>query len=78
MNDAMILDTEAAVMANFAFLAQTDVEMSDDDDISEDLDMVTGENEDSDVKTTKRSKGKNIIMGEGEIQRNYKIFPNNC
>ncbi|CAD7078740.1 unnamed protein product [Hermetia illucens] len=64
MNDAMILDTEAAVMANFAFLAQTDVEMSDDDDISEDLDMVTGENEDSDVKTTKRSKGKNIIMGE--------------
>ncbi|XP_075153716.1 connector of kinase to AP-1 isoform X3 [Haematobia irritans] len=51
-NDAIILDTEAAVMANFEFLGPT--EMSDDDEISDDLDMVTGDNDESDMKTTKR------------------------
>jgi striatin 1/3/4 len=38
MTEAMILDSEAAVMANFEFLAQADVEMSDEDDMSDDLD----------------------------------------
>ncbi|XP_017470976.1 PREDICTED: striatin-3 isoform X2 [Rhagoletis zephyria] len=59
-NDAIILDTEAAVMANFEFLGTT--EMSDDDEISDDLEMVSGENDDADVKTTKRNKsGKDMI-----------------
>lgn len=58
MNDAMILDSEAAVMANFEFLAQTDVEMSDGDEISDDLDMVGGDGDDE-------RKGKAVIMGEG-------------
>lgn len=35
MTEDMILDSEAAVMANFEFLSQTDVEMSDEDDANE-------------------------------------------
>lgn len=42
-----MLETEAAVMANFEFLAQADVEMDDDDDMSDDLDD-TGDLEDQD------------------------------
>lgn len=63
MSEAMILDSEAAVMANFEFLAQTDVEMSDDDEISDELDIV-GDNDESDIKTSKR-KPKGNIMNEG-------------
>lgn len=62
MAEAMILDSEAAVMANFEFLGTADVEMSDDDGISDDLDMVVGD--ESDVKTTKR-KAKGITMHDG-------------
>lgn len=50
----MILDSEAAVMANFEFLGQTDVEISDDDEISDDCDM--GENDETDMKTSKRKR----------------------
>lgn len=64
MAEAMILDTEAAVMANFEFLGQTDVEMSDEDEIADDLDMVVSD--DSDLKTAKR-KTKGIIMNDGII-----------
>lgn len=35
MTEDMILDSEAAVMANFEFLSQTDVEMSDEDEGNE-------------------------------------------
>lgn len=56
----MILDTEAAVIANFEFLSQTDVDMDDDDDMSDDLEPPDDEDQD-DVKTTKR-KGKVIIF----------------
>ncbi|XP_055847584.1 striatin-3 isoform X2 [Episyrphus balteatus] len=62
MNDAMMLETEAAVMANFEFLAQT--EMSDDDEINDDLEMMAVDNDESDVKTTKRNKGKDMIKTE--------------
>lgn len=61
--EAMILESEAAVMANFEFLGQTDVEMSDDEEISDELDMVVGE--ETDMKTTKR-KAKGIIQNDGE------------
>lgn len=64
MAEAMILDSEAAVMANFEFLGQTDVEMSDDDDVSDDLDLVN-EGEETDTKTSKR-KTKAVIMNEGK------------
>lgn len=64
MAETMILDSEAAVMANFEFLGQTDVEMSDDDDVSDDLDLVN-EGEETDTKTSKR-KTKAVIMNEGK------------
>jgi striatin 1/3/4 len=48
----MILDTEAAVMANFEFLSP-DVDMDDDDDMSDDLDDAP-DDETDDVKTAKR------------------------
>lgn len=51
--EAMILDTEAAVMANFEFLANEEVDMDDDDDMSDDLDEPTDDDQD-DVKTAKR------------------------
>lgn len=63
MAEAMILDSEAAVMANFEFLGNSDVEMSDDDGISDDLDMVVGD--ESDVNTTKR-KAKGITIHDGK------------
>ncbi|XP_050077113.1 striatin-4 isoform X1 [Anopheles maculipalpis] len=53
VTEAMILDSEAAVIANFEFLAREDVEMSDDDDVSDEIDVV-GDSEDTDMKTTKR------------------------
>lgn len=62
MAESMILDTEAAVMANFEFLGQTDVEMSDEDEIADDLDMVVSD--DNDLKTAKR-KTKGIVMNDG-------------
>lgn len=62
--EAMILDSEAAVMANFEFLGQADIEMSDDDGISDDLDMVVGE--EPDMKTTKR-KAKGITIPDGNF-----------
>lgn len=47
----MILETEAAVMANFEFLTQADVEMDEDDDICDELDM---DEQDELRSTTKR------------------------
>lgn len=60
----MILDSEAAVIANFEFLAREDVEMSDDDDVSDEIDVV-GDSEDTDMKTTKR-KAKGSTLNDGE------------
>ncbi|XP_016968591.1 striatin-3 isoform X4 [Drosophila biarmipes] len=61
--DEIIVDTEAAVMANFEFLGAT--EMSDDDEISDDLEMVATDNDDTDVKLAKRSKsGKDMLTEE--------------
>lgn len=71
MAEAMILDTEAAVMANFEFLGQTDVEMSDEDEIADDLDMVVSD--DNDLKTAKR-KTKGIIMNDGMIFNEFELF----
>lgn len=57
----MILDTEAAVMANFEFLAQADVgDLDDDEDMSDDLDD-QGDDDQDDVKTARR-KGKVSIL----------------
>ncbi|XP_037957321.1 striatin-3 isoform X2 [Teleopsis dalmanni] len=61
-NDAIILDTEAAVMANFEFLGPS--EMSDDDEISDDLEMVAGDNDDADIKTAKRNKSSKDLITE--------------
>lgn len=56
LTEAMILDTEAAVMANFEFLGQADVDLDDDEDMSDDLDD-QGDDDQDDVKTARR-KGK--------------------
>lgn len=53
MAEAMILDTEAAVMANFEFLGPTDVDMEDDDDMSDELDE-GADDEHDEVKAAKR------------------------
>lgn len=55
----MIMDSEAAVMANFEFLAQTDVDMSDDE-LSDEIDL---EATDSSCHTTRR-KIRNKTSGE--------------
>ncbi|XP_055540382.1 striatin-3 isoform X2 [Wyeomyia smithii] len=62
-SQAMIMDSEAAVIANFEFLAQADAEMSDDDDLSDEL---GGENEETDMKTTKR-KAKGVTMNDDDV-----------
>lgn len=67
-NDANILETEAAVMATFEFLGPT--EMSDDDEISDDLEMVTGDNDESDIKTQKRIKTGKDMLSEGYSSSN--------
>ncbi|EAL40293.3 AGAP008755-PA, partial [Anopheles gambiae str. PEST] len=65
VTEAMILDSEAAVIANFEFLAREDVEMSDDDDVSDEIDVV-GDSEDTDMKTTKR-KAKGSTLNDVEV-----------
>ncbi|XP_047119397.1 striatin-3 isoform X2 [Schistocerca piceifrons] len=62
LTEAMILDTEAAVMSSFEFLAQEEVDMDDDDDMSDDLDEAPDDEQD-DVKTAKR-KGKSLMLNE--------------
>ncbi|XP_054261722.1 striatin-3 isoform X1 [Macrosteles quadrilineatus] len=52
--EAMILETEAAVMANFEFLSQADVEMDEDDDICDELDDSQDIEEQEEMRTTKR------------------------
>ena len=50
----MMLDTEAAVMANLDFLSNADVDMEDDDDMSDDVDIEPSDDLDDDVKVVKR------------------------
>jgi hypothetical protein len=50
----MMLDTEAAVMANLDFLSNADVDMEDDDDMSDDVDIEPTDELDDDVKVVKR------------------------
>lgn len=66
LNNALIMDTEASVMANFEFLGPS--EMSDDDEICDDLDMVVGggDNDEMDIKPSKRNKMSRDILNEGE------------
>ncbi|XP_015036023.1 striatin isoform X1 [Drosophila persimilis] len=66
-SDGIIIDTEAAVMANFEFLGPT--EMSDDDEISDDLEMVATDSDDTDVKLAKRAKsGKDMLTEDLEAE----------
>lgn len=66
INDAIIMDSEAAVMANFEFLGSN--EISDDDDISDEFDLGSGDDADSDLKTSKRNKVKDMIPDDGKCQ----------
>ncbi|XP_022905740.1 striatin isoform X2 [Onthophagus taurus] len=60
--EAMMLETEAAVMVNLDFLTNTDVDMEDDDDINDD-DVEVRDDIDDDVKSVKR-KGKLDSLGD--------------
>ncbi|KAG8311142.1 hypothetical protein J6590_048733 [Homalodisca vitripennis] len=51
--EAMILETEAAVMANFEFLSQADVEMDEDDDICDELDDTQDMDEQDEITAPK-------------------------
>jgi hypothetical protein len=62
MADALLLDTEAAVMSSFAFLEPADVEM-DDEDYGDDMDMVSSN--EADMKQLKL-KTKGVIVNDGE------------
>lgn len=64
MADALLLDTEAAVMSSFAFLEPADVEMDDEDYMGDDMDIVSSGN-DADMKQLKM-KTKGIIVNDGE------------
>lgn len=60
--EAMILETEAAVMANFEFLSQADVEMDEDDDICDELDDSQDIEEQEEMRTTKRKQRPKVIL----------------
>ncbi|XP_063699041.1 striatin-3-like [Culicoides brevitarsis] len=65
--EQMLLESEAAVLANFEFLAQADVEMSDDDDMGDDLNLGDTNKNESDTKTTKRkAKAMNDVDAEAD------------
>ncbi|XP_060530536.1 striatin isoform X2 [Cylas formicarius] len=52
--EAMMLDTEAAVMANLEFLSNTDVDMEDDDDMSDEGDIDPSADMEDEVKQNKK------------------------
>ncbi|CAH1985182.1 unnamed protein product [Acanthoscelides obtectus] len=58
--EAMILDTEAAVMANLDFLSNTDVDMEDDDDMSDEVDIEQSDDMEDDVKLGKKALGDDV------------------
>lgn len=63
--EAMILDTEAAVMANFEFLSNVaDVDMEDDDEMSDEADIDVPDDMDDVKSATKRKTGKSIMLNE--------------
>lgn len=57
LTEAMVLETEAALMANMDFLTNADVDMEDDDDMSDDVDLEAPDEIDDDVKAVKRKTG---------------------
>ncbi|CAG9762459.1 unnamed protein product [Ceutorhynchus assimilis] len=54
LSEAMMLDTEAAVMANLDFLSNTDVDMDDDEDMSDDGEMDHSVEMEDEVKPNKK------------------------
>ncbi|XP_056647849.1 striatin-3 isoform X3 [Diorhabda sublineata] len=52
--EAMMLDTEAAVMANLDFLSNTDVDMDEDDEMSDDVNIEPTDDIEDDVKLNKK------------------------
>ncbi|KAF5280493.1 hypothetical protein FQA39_LY18038 [Lamprigera yunnana] len=54
LTEAMMFDTEAAVMANLDFLLTPDVDMEDDDDMSDDVELEATDELEDDVKAIKR------------------------
>lgn len=65
--EAMMMETEAAVMVNLDFLTNADVDMEDDDDINEDVELEPGDEMDDDVKAVKR-KGEYVLCNFFRIE----------
>ncbi|XP_056647847.1 striatin-3 isoform X1 [Diorhabda sublineata] len=59
--EAMMLDTEAAVMANLDFLSNTDVDMDEDDEMSDDVNIEPTDDIEDDVKLNKKDKMDNDL-----------------
>ncbi|XP_056647848.1 striatin-3 isoform X2 [Diorhabda sublineata] len=58
--EAMMLDTEAAVMANLDFLSNTDVDMDEDDEMSDDVNIEPTDDIEDDVKLNKKGLGDDV------------------
>lgn len=54
--EAMIMDSDVAVIANLDFLANSDVDMDDDEDMGDDVDIETTDDIEGDVKIGKKGK----------------------
>lgn len=68
----MIMDTEAAVMANLDFLANADVDMDDDEDMGDDVDIETTDDIEEDVKIGKKGKNREIHFPQSVMIENPK------
>ncbi|XP_018572734.1 striatin-3 [Anoplophora glabripennis] len=64
--EAIMLDTEAAVMANLDFLSNTDVDMDDDDDMNDDVDIEQSDDIEDDVKVGKQKDKLDNNLGLGD------------
>lgn len=55
------MDTEASVMANLDFLTNTDVDMDDEDDMSDEVDLEPSDDIEDEVKVSKH-KGEFVVI----------------
>lgn len=66
LTEAMVLETEAALMANMDFLSNADVDMEDDDDMNDDVDLEVSDDINDDGKNPRHvSREGNIFFEEG-------------
>ncbi|KAJ8944222.1 hypothetical protein NQ318_001642 [Aromia moschata] len=64
--EAMMLDTEGAIIANLDFLSNTDVDMDDGEDMSDDVDIEPSDDIEDDVKVGKQKDKLDNNLGLGD------------